>query len=231
MIPMKESLEIQAILFLKYLWKGYQPGFIKNESPDWQNQIHDMGVEITQALTQEEGDIRSFWNENRGKNKSALNKRKLMKYQNSFAAKNKKFASMTLRQLRDLHNENSTLEKTKTAFAKKIKKLNGNYSIFRCNCLFIYENAGMRPQNEVQRIAAAIKQIQDSGSYANKFQTVFLKYFDTLFTLDLCQDTIEAIAIENPVAIALNADAEKLYPLIIGTKRSIDTLIEKTNRN
>ena len=38
--------EIYAAVSLKYLWKEYQPYFVKSESPDWINETMDFGLEV-----------------------------------------------------------------------------------------------------------------------------------------------------------------------------------------
>ncbi len=42
--------EIYAAVSLKYLWKEYEPYFVKSESPDWINPNMDFGLEVSQAL-------------------------------------------------------------------------------------------------------------------------------------------------------------------------------------
>lgn len=54
--------EIYAAVSLKYLWKEYQPYFIKSESPDWINETMDFGLEVSQALLPDDGQEESFLN-------------------------------------------------------------------------------------------------------------------------------------------------------------------------
>ena len=42
--------EIYAAVSLKYLWKEYEPYFVKSESPDWINPNMDFRLEVSQAL-------------------------------------------------------------------------------------------------------------------------------------------------------------------------------------
>ncbi len=39
--------EIYAVVSLKFLWKEYQPTFIKSESPDWINETMNLGLEVS----------------------------------------------------------------------------------------------------------------------------------------------------------------------------------------
>ena len=50
--------EIYAAVSLKYLWKEYEPYFVKSESPDWINPNMDFGLEVSQALLPDDG---RFW--------------------------------------------------------------------------------------------------------------------------------------------------------------------------
>ena len=47
--------EIYAAVSLKYLWKEYEPYFVKSESPDWINPNMDFGLEVSQALLPDDG--------------------------------------------------------------------------------------------------------------------------------------------------------------------------------
>ena len=50
--------EIYAAVSLKYLWKEYEPYFVKSESPDWINPNMDFGLEVSQALLPDDGQRR-----------------------------------------------------------------------------------------------------------------------------------------------------------------------------
>ena len=52
--------EIYAAVSLKYLWKEYEPYFVKSESPDWINPNMDFGLEVSQALLPDDGQEESF---------------------------------------------------------------------------------------------------------------------------------------------------------------------------
>ncbi len=52
--------EIYAAVSLKYLWKEYEPYFVKSESPDWINPNMDFGLEVSQALLSDDGQEESF---------------------------------------------------------------------------------------------------------------------------------------------------------------------------
>ena len=52
--------EIYAAVSLKYLWKDYKPSFVKSESPDWINATMNLGMEVSQALLPDDGQMESF---------------------------------------------------------------------------------------------------------------------------------------------------------------------------
>ncbi len=52
--------EIYAVVSLKYLWREYRPSFVKSESPDWINEMMDMGLEVSQALLPDDGQTKNF---------------------------------------------------------------------------------------------------------------------------------------------------------------------------
>ena len=52
--------ELYAVVMLKYFWKPYVADFIKEESPDWVSHTLDLGMEVSQALLQQDGEAQKF---------------------------------------------------------------------------------------------------------------------------------------------------------------------------
>ena len=52
--------ELFALVSLKYFWKEYKDGFEKSESPDWVNEAAGFGIEVSQALLQNDGEAQNF---------------------------------------------------------------------------------------------------------------------------------------------------------------------------
>jgi|GEM_PF-2683489 len=56
----KEYHELVALYILKYFFSSKINNFEKGESPDWQNTTDDIGLEVTTAITPEEGRRHAF---------------------------------------------------------------------------------------------------------------------------------------------------------------------------
>jgi len=52
--------EIYAVVLLKYFWKDYADDFYKAESPDWVSPSLGLGMEVSQALLQQDGEAKKF---------------------------------------------------------------------------------------------------------------------------------------------------------------------------
>ena len=72
--------EIYAAVSLKYLWKEYQPYFVKIESPDLINETMDFGLEVSQVLLPDDGQEESFIEQYLGCRKDELPPQTFAKY-------------------------------------------------------------------------------------------------------------------------------------------------------
>ena len=114
--------EIYAIVSLKYLWKEYQPCFVKSESPDWINNEMDLGLEVTQALLPDDGKTESFIDKYLGCRKEELPYAAIEFYGNRLHFYNGRFWAV----LDDEREPQDYLEKVQFRFDRKLEKLNIN---------------------------------------------------------------------------------------------------------
>lgn len=64
--------EIYAVLSLELISPGYADGFIKSESPDWQNTIKNIGLEVARAESKHNGYTNNLVNAYLGKNRNDI---------------------------------------------------------------------------------------------------------------------------------------------------------------
>lgn len=126
--------EIYAVVSLKYLWKEYQPYFIKSESPDWINETMDFGLEVSQALLPNDGQEESFIEQYLGCLKEELPPHAFEKYGGRLNFYNGRFWAI----LPDQEVQQDYLSKAKYRFDRKLEKLNTNYVHKRYNGLYLY---------------------------------------------------------------------------------------------
>ena len=107
--------EIYAAVSLKYLWKEYQPYFIKSESPDWINENMDFGLEVSQALLPDDGQEESFIEQYLGCLKEELPPQAFEKYADRLNFYNGRFWAI----LPDPAVQQDYLSKAKYRFARK----------------------------------------------------------------------------------------------------------------
>ena len=126
--------EIYAAVSLKYLWKEYQPYFIKSESPDWINENMDFGLEVSQALLPDDGQEESFIEQYLGCRKDELPSQTFEKYGDRLNFYNGRFWAI----LPDPLVQQDYLSKAKYRFDRKLEKLNTNYTHKRYNGLDLF---------------------------------------------------------------------------------------------
>ena len=172
--------EIYAAVSLKYLWKEYEPYFVKSESPDWINPNMDFGLEVSQALLPDAGQD---------------------KYGERLNFYNGRFWAI----LPDNTVQQDYLSKAKYRFDRKLEKLNANYIHKHYNGLYLF----LHPTDENDIDAGALFEYMRYTQEKKKmrFDRVFLNCVKTIYVCNYENNTIEPIVLPPNF---LNTEAEYL---------------------
>ena len=128
--------EIFAMLSLKYFWRDYSDGYKKGESPDWYNSDDSVGIEVTQAIMQEDGEAQSVVNQYLGRQKAEIPEDILRRYEGRTYFYNDRLWAIMPEAGKE---ENLTAcEKALYRLGKKLERLNTNYTEFNTNALYLY---------------------------------------------------------------------------------------------
>ena len=196
--------EIYAAVSLKYLWKEYQPYFIKSESPDWINETMGFGLEVSQALLPDDGQEESFIEQYLGCLKEELPPQAFEKYGDRLNFYNGRFWAI----LPDCAVHQDYLFKAKYRFDRKLEKLNTNYMHRRYNGLYLF----LHPTDENDIDAGALFEYMrlTQETREKRFDWVFLNCVKTIYVCDYRTDTIEPIRLPQNAESFLSTEAEYL---------------------
>ena len=196
--------EIYAAVSLKYLWKEYQPYFIKSESPDWINETMNFGLEVSQALLPYDGQEERFIEKYLGCLKEELSPQAFEKYGERLNFYNGRFWAI----LPDRAVHQDYLSKAKYRFDRKLEKLNRNYVHKRYNGLYLF----LHPTDENDIDAGALFEYMrfTQENRKERFGWVFLNCVKTIYVCNYTANTIEPIVLPQNAENFLNTEAEYL---------------------
>lgn len=196
--------EIYAIVSLKYLWKEYQPCFVKSESPDWINNEMDLGLEVTQALLPDDGKTESFIDKYLGCRKEELPYAAIEFYGNRLHFYNGRFWAV----LDDEREPQDYLEKVQFRFDRKLEKLNINYTHMANNGIYIYVHPAKNERVDAKKLFHYMKKEQAKKEHG--FKWVFLNCIDKIYVFNFEKDSIERIDLPSNAEVLFNNETEKL---------------------
>ena len=196
--------EIYAAVSLKYLWKEYQPYFIKSESPDWINDTLDFGLEVSQALLPDDGQEERFIEQYLGCRKEELPPQAFEKYGDRLNFYNGRFWAI----LPDRTVHQDYLFKAKYRFDRKLEKLNTTYMQRQFNGLYLF----LHPTDENDIDAGALFEYMRLTQETREkcFDWVFLNCVKTIYVCNYKINTIEPIRLPKNAESFLNTEAEYL---------------------
>lgn len=196
--------EIYAVVSLKYLWREYQPSFVKSESPDWINETMNMGLEVSQALLPDDGQTKNFIEQYLGCLKEELPPAALERYGERLNFYNGRFWAV----LPDDIEHQDYLYKAKYRFDKKLEKLNTSYQQMRHNGLYLY----LHPCDESDIDAEYLFEYMGEQQRQKKqrFDWVFLNCRKVIHVCNYMENTIEQIVLPQNAADFLNTESEYL---------------------
>ena len=165
---MSKNNEIAALEILKARYTDHgaiYDNFVKSESPDWHNEIDNIGLEVTEAISQEDGEFDNTLGKEYHKGAS-LNELKSMdkkrKFDNRFIEHPEYGGNYGLFYFGD----SDIVE----AVRKKLEKLNKeHFKRFELNWLFIYNKYEIPEENY---LIAQLKKLQ--VKYNNGYSVYFI---------------------------------------------------------
>lgn len=156
---------------------------IKSESPDYQSQELNIGIEISRAINRNYGEYEAITNEILDMNlpldekiSQFLKKDKKNKY-DIFAINNCLVTSNT----KGLYNFQIHIDSIKDCIKNKTKKLNTIYKIFKENWLYIFAESSCMNENDINEIS---KFCEIELSYNIHFNKIFINCLDRIFVIN-----------------------------------------------
>ena len=196
--------EIYAALSLKYLWKDYKPSFVKSESPDWINATMNLGMEVSQALLPDDGQMESFIEKYLGMPKEQIPPSAKERYGDRLHFYNGRFWAI----LPDENLPDECIKKAKYRFDKKLEKLNSNYRAQKYNSLYLFLHPTEAGNVDVATLFEYMKNKQ--SVMQEKFHWVFLNCTKVIYVCNFMEDTMEEIVLPQNAETFLNTEAEYL---------------------
>ena len=170
--------EIYAMVALKYLWRGYRPGYVKNESPDWLNPAQSVGIEVSQALLPYDGQDADFLEQWLGKLSGDIPAEAKARYEGRLSFYNDRLWAL----LPDSRDKRTWEEKSLYRFMRKLEKLNKNFTVCKTNALYLYAHSCAEDIGSVRRLMKEMAAGQQSAGV--KFDLVFLDCEKSIYILD-----------------------------------------------
>ena len=198
--------EIFAILSLKYFWRDYSDGYKKGESPDWYNTEGSVGIEVTQAIMQEDGEAQSVVNQYLGRKQEEIPQDILQRYVGRTYFYNDRLWAIMPEAGRE--ETLTACEKALYRFGKKLERLNTNYTEFCTNALYLYLHESSVTDEKTALFIRAAEEKQ--RTYAKKFDVVFLNCVNELRVADMKSGSWETVHIPQDALAFMRSMAEQL---------------------
>lgn len=196
--------EIYAAVSLKYLWKEYKPFFVKSESPDWINETMNLGLEVSQALLPDDGQMESFIEKYLGAPEEQLPPSAKERYGERLHFYNGRFWAI----LPEKNEPDDCMEKAKYRFDKKLEKLNSNYRAHKYNGLYLFLHPSETGNVDAPLLFEYMKSRQDKMQ--EKFHWVFLNCVEVIYVCNFITGTMEQIVLPQNAESFLNTESEYL---------------------
>lgn len=197
--------ELYAVVSIRYFWSGYQDGFVKSESPDWINEGMGFGLEVSQALLQNDGEARKFVNLYLGKKREEIPGAALERFSDRAYFYNGRFWALYPD---EEPGGGDYIRKAVYRFGRKLEKLSSNYTRFPRNGLYLFLHTGRETENGVREIYFQMEGLQKRARHG--FQLVFLCSQSAIYVLDFQSGEVEAVPVPPEAAGFLEARTESL---------------------
>lgn len=228
----KQYYENFALNVLKKYFPEKFSEFIKSECPDWV--CGNVGLEITRAVTTQDGELDAFIKDCEGKEFSEIKKERLRKLgfstelnksncEHLYETRSSKNGLLTFLHSKDdryiFFSYISRMElidecsnDIKHAIEEKLKKLNNNYKQLEENDLAIlvqeqlnYEVAdNIIIDNIVEKLLDDIKSAYSNTAYSIGFDTIYVVFYDNILAVDTKDSYCNRIKISSSEFCALS---------------------------
>lgn len=196
--------EIYAMVALKYLWRGYRPGYVKSESPDWVNEKESVGIEVSQALLPYDGQDAGFLEAWLGKLSHEIPAEDKARYAGRLYFYNDRLWAL----LPDPRDERTWQEKSLYRFKRKLEKLNKNYGDYKTNALYLYAHDTPGDTGEVRRLMEEMGEWQKDMKKA--FDLVFLDCRSSIYILDFGSGGVAVMPVVSSAKTFLEQQSESI---------------------
>ena len=198
--------EIYAAVMLKYFWECCAGDFIKAESPDWVSPALHFGMEVSQALLQQDGEAQKFIELYLGKTQAEIPSAALERYGQALYFYNGRLWALTLPEEQGW--QAGYAYRTQYRFERKLEKLNSNYTAYTQNGLYLFLHTE-RPQAE--EIDVLAEQMRRSQAHRKKqFQYVFLDCITQLYIVDFLEQQPCRIEVPQGARVYMQRQAQVL---------------------
>ena len=197
--------EIFAMISLKYFWRGYSDGYVKGESPDWYSERASVGIEVTQAIMQEDGEAQSVVNQYLGKLRTDIPEGVLLRYSGRTYFYNERLWAI----MPETGKETavSTCKKALYRFAKKLERLNTNYRSYDINGIYMYLH-DVVDDEDVARFVRMANDMQKNSK--RQYDIAFLNCVSSLKVVELASGRWETVHIPADALAYMRSKAEKM---------------------
>ena len=169
----KYYYECFALLTLKYFWSGYEDGFENLDKPDLQNEKADIGIEVVQALSEEEGLYRSMLSKGYG-TEETWEEEAAFEFQG------------------DEYDNSKHIREIYKRFGEKLHKLNkqeDGYKPFSMNGIYIYAENSKIEKKDILEMQPRFEQIQ--SRYMKGFDIIFINAIDKMYEIKGNRDIMQ----------------------------------------
>ena len=175
----------------------------KAECPDWQSDELNIGIEVCQAISKQEGEKNFIINEIFSQKLSAdeklnLLRRRFPKHKNLL----QKTENDVLYAELDMSYE-YTSYKIANAISLKLSKLNSNYTQYDNNWLYIFTDFSLFTDDEINELSSRVSSKQKEFGF--NFHKVFLNCLDKIYIFE--NDEISSISIDDDTLAKLKKTA------------------------
>lgn len=159
----------------------------KGESPDWVEPVRDMGVEVTQALRQQDGEAQKFLERYLGRRAEEIPSAAMERYAGALHFDRGRLWGLTLAAEQDW--QAGYADRARYRFARKLEKLNANYTPHAENALYLFLHTDRVTPAAASALTDDLRRIQADAP--RRFDRVFLDAVDGLYLGDLTRGGAE----------------------------------------
>ena len=231
----KQYYENFALNALKNYYPDKFSEFEKDESPDWT--CGSVGLEITRAVTTQDGELDAFIKDCEGKEFSEIRKERLKKLgfateltksngEHLYESRSSKNGLLTFFHAKDgrylflcytsrMELVDECTKDIKHAIEEKLKKLNSNYKHFEENDLAVivqeqlnYEVAdNLIIDGIVKKMLDDIKSVCGDTTYSMVFDMIYVVFYDNLFAVNTKDLCCKRIQISSSEFLSLSRES------------------------